>query len=300
MENNNTLSVRMHGKPIGILEQKHGKMYFRYLEPFPTSQISISHSLPLSTEERVFSESECKPFFEGLLPDSEIAREVIARRHGISARNSFRLLQVIGRECPGAISFHDRDEPIHEAAFETLDADFKTDQEIESYIKKLGTTNPLFHGIGDIRLSLAGAQNKAGIYVDPQDPVDGKIGIPKNGTPSTHILKPEIDGFPNSAFNEYFCLSLASASYLEAAKVSFRKIGETPCVIVQRYDREYTTKGIKRLHQEDFCQALRKLPTQKYQKDEGPSLKDCYKLLDSVSPHLLLDRINLTRVAFKD
>lgn len=230
-----------------------------------------------------------------MLPDSEAARETIAKRHRISARNSFRLLQAIGKECPGAISFHEINEPIHDAEFETLDVDFKTDEEIESYIKKLGTTNPLFHGIDDIRLSLAGVQNKAGIYVDRSDPVSRKIGIPKNYSLSTHILKPEIDGFPNSAYNEYFCLRLANASYLKAAEASFRKIGNTPCVIVERYDRSYSMKGIKRLHQEDFCQALGKLPTQKYQNEEGPSLEDCFKLLDSVSPYLPLDRINLVR-----
>jgi len=275
---------------MGILGQDgNGKMYFHYLKPFPESQVSISQSLPLSMNERIFSEKECRPFFEGLLPDSEAARDTIAKRHGISARNSFRLLQAIGQDCPGAVSFHEIDEPIREVEFETLDVDFKTDEEIESYIKKLSTSNPLFHGIDDIRLSLAGVQNKAGIYVDPLNPVSEKIGIPRNGMPSTHILKPEIATFPNSAFNEYFCLTLAQASHLNAANVSFRKIGNTPCVIVQRYDRDFGTRYIKRLHQEDFCQALGKLPTQKYQNEGGPSLEDCFKLLN------LIDRINFTK-----
>lgn len=288
MNNDLKLSVRLRGKPIGILGQDaHGKLYFYYLEPFPNNQISISHSLPLSMEKRIFSESECKPFFEGLLPDSEIARQMIAAQHRISAHNTFQLLKVMGQDCPGAISFHTLNDPVYEYEFEKIDADFKTDTEIEAYIKKL-PQYPLLHGLTEVRLSLAGVQNKIGVVYR-----DEKIGIPKKNTPSTHILKPEIDGFENSAFNEYFCLSLAKAAFLNAAEVSFRKIENTPCVILGRYDRSYNMEGFKRLHQEDFCQALGKIPTQKYENEGGPSLEDCFNLLTSVSADLALDRLKL-------
>ncbi len=279
----------MHGKPVGILEQDpNGKMSFRYQESFPSNMQQISHSLPLSMNDRVFSEDECKPFFEGLLPESDSAREALAKRYGISSRNTFSLLQAIGKECAGAISFHDVTDLIIAHESERVDVDFKTDVEIEALIKKL-PTNPLLNGIDDIRLSLAGVQDKMCIYMDHGD----RVGIPKSGSFSTHILKPEIDGFSNSAYNEYFCLSLAKALNLTTVEVKFRKIGEIPCIIVERYDRLFDMKGYKRLHQEDFCQALRKLPTQKYQNEGGPSLEDCFKLLDSLSPYLALDRIRL-------
>ena len=124
--------------------------------------------------------------------------------------------------------------------------------------------------------------------------MEAPIGIPKNDSPSTHILKPEIINFLNSAYNEHFCLSLANAIGLEAAKTSFRKIGTIPCIIIERYDR----KGTKRLHQEDFCQALGKLPTQKYQNEGGPSLKDCFDLLNDISPYLIQDRLRVIDYVF--
>lgn len=274
---NNRLSVRMNGNPVGVLEQN---MVFYYLKPFPENQIRVSLSLPLSMDQKTFSEDECKPFFEGLLPESAEARKAIARRYKVSPGNTFGLLRAIGKECAGAISFHEMDEPVEIHESEIIEVDYKTDKEIEKRIKKL-PTNPLWNGIDDIRISLAGIQDKACIYVDHFNPVKSDIGIPKKATLSTHILKPDIKGFKNSAYNEYFCLRLAGTIGLEAAPVFLRKIGKIPCLIVERYDRRFdNTRGkIKRLHQEDFCQALGKLPSQKYQEEGGPSLEDCFKIL---------------------
>jgi serine/threonine-protein kinase HipA len=288
-----TLSVRLHGIPVGELKQNdNGKLQFRYIKPFPENKESISYSLPLSMNERVFQEDECKPFFEGLLPENDADREVIARRYGVNARNTLGMLKAIGRENAGALSFHEINESIIENKNEAPDVEWKTDEEIELYLNQL-PQNPLFNGIGDVRLSLAGIQRKACVYIEYDNRLDGRIGLPKRDTPSTHIIKPEITGFPNSAFNEWFCLELADDIGLEAAKASFRIIGKTPCVIVRRYDRKINKGKIERLHQEDFCQALGKLPTQKYENEGGPSIKDCFSLLRGVSPHLALDIMGL-------
>jgi serine/threonine-protein kinase HipA len=48
-----------------------------------------------------------------------------------------------------------------------------------------------------------------------------------------------------------------------------------------------------RLHQEDFCQALGIVSENKYQKEGGPSLKQCFALLREVSSAPVLD---LTRL----
>ena len=48
---------------------------------------------------------------------------------------------------------------------------------------------PMLAGDADMRLSLAGAQDKLPVVV-----ADGRIGLPRFGTPSSHILKPVITG----------------------------------------------------------------------------------------------------------
>lgn len=45
----------------------------------------------------------------------------------------------------------------------------------------------------------------------------------------------------------------------------------------------------ERLHQEDFCQAQGIVPEHKYQKEGGPSLKQCFALLRDVSSAPVVD-----------
>ena len=68
--------------------------------------------------------------------------------------------------------------------------------------------------------------------------------------------------------------------------------------LVERYDRIRRQGSdqefpIKRVHQEDFCQALGIVPETKYQKEGGPSLKDCFKLLREVSSTPVIDLARL-------
>ena len=74
---------------------------------------------------------------------------------------------------------------------------------------------PMLAGRDGIRLSLAGAQDKLPVVFDGQ-----RIGLPKGGEPSTHILKPAIASVEGSVINEGFCLALAQAMPL----VSMRQL----------------------------------------------------------------------------
>jgi serine/threonine-protein kinase HipA len=69
-------------------------------------------------------------------------------------------------------------------------------------------------------------------------------------------------------------------------------------LLVERYDRVHrqTSGGgstVERVHQEDFCQALGIVPETKYQKEGGPSLKDCFHLLREVSRTPVIDLARL-------
>ena len=49
--------------------------------------------------------------------------------------------------------------------------------------------------------------------------------------------------------------------------------------IVQRYERVIGGTSIKRLHQEDFCQALGLMSEQKYESDGGPGIAAIFNLI---------------------
>jgi serine/threonine-protein kinase HipA len=65
-------------------------------------------------------------------------------------------------------------------------------EEIEALVRDLRSA-PLGVG-GRVRISLAGVQEKFALARMP----DGRWGRPVDGTPSTHILKPEITSFPSA------------------------------------------------------------------------------------------------------
>ncbi len=106
-----------------------------------------------------------------------------------------------------------------------------------------------------------------------------KVFLPLKGTPSTHIIKPEIEDFPDSVLNEYFCMQLSSECDLNTAKSSILKLKDTLFYVTTRYDRLVENDEVKRLHQEDFCQLLGVDPSVKYESEGGPNLIQCFKLL---------------------
>jgi len=75
-------------------------------------------------------------------------------------------------------------------------------------------------------------------------------------------------------------MRLAAALELPAAQVAVRKAGGKSYLLVTRYDRQVEPTGdVRRLHQEDFCQALGLPPDRKYQSENGPSFKASFQLL---------------------
>ena len=85
-------------------------------------------------------------------------------------------------------------------------------------------------------------------------------------------------------------MSLAAAAGLPTAKVETRTVDGMEYLQVERYDRRAgaSTGGapvLERLHQEELPQAQGIVPETKYQKEGGPSLKQCFGLLRNVSTH---------------
>ena len=209
----------------------------------------------------------------GLLPDNDITLNGWARRAQTSARNPFALLAAMGEDCPGAAQLVP---PGHDFAGRG-GVQWITPANLGERIRTL-LDDP---GAGRLsndtgQFSLAGAQAKTALYRAGR-----KWGVPHGRTPTTHILKPEGPRFPGLAINEYFCLELARAAGLPAVRSAVQIIGGTPTIIVERFDRYRDPRDglIKRIHQEDCCQALGMHPSARYQSDGGPGLPEIMDLL---------------------
>ena len=242
----------------------------------------LSRQLPLQAEP--FAGRTVRGFFAGLLPEAE-PRDRIASILGISGGNDFAMLERLGGECAGAVSVQPEDLPPPipgSGRLRWLDP-----AELSAIIAEL-PQRPLMAGAEGLRLSLAGAQVKLPVVLDPED--SNRVALPLDGMPSTHIIKPEPARFPGLAANEAYCMELARKVGLRAAEIQCRVIGETPCLIVKRYDRTVSANPLAvRLHQEDFCQALGFPPERKYQQESGPSLRDCFTLLRDWSTAPVID-----------
>lgn len=270
------LTVWWDGAAVGRLElDENGDIRFAYSEGWLADETCLSISVSLPKQPEVFSRRETRSFFAGLLPD-EWQRDNVARALGVSKQNDFGLLERLGGDVAGALALWPEGEappqPKGLRATEPL-----TDERLLAILDEL-PRRPFLAGEEGVRLSLAGAQEKLPVVL-----VDGAVALPGPGQPSTHILKPASERWPAMTENEALVMRMAAAVGLPTAPVEPRRVGARTFLLVTRYDREVSAGGeIRRLHQEDFCQALGISPEHKYAAEGGPIFPDCFKLVRRV------------------
>lgn len=268
-----SLSVWWDQRLVGALHlDQHGDLGFVYDQAWlaDPARPPVSQSLPKRAEP--FTRREARPFFAGLLPE-ESQREAVAQNLGISKGNDFRLLEALGGDVAGALTLWPENEKPPEAQGLAVAQPLDDDELVE--ILDILPKRPMLAGREGLRLSLAGAQQKLPVVL-----VNGRIALPRPGQPTTHILKPPIARFLATTENEAFAMRLAAAVGLQVAPVEPRRLADRTFLLVERYDR--TTEadgGVRRLHQEDFCQALGFPPENKYASEGGPGFKVCFNLV---------------------
>lgn len=222
------------------------------------------------------------PYLFGLLPDSEDQRKAIAAEFDVRPNNPVALLSHIGLDCPGGVQFcaeEDVDAVLHRAGeYRPID-----DHEIAQRLKSIrDDRNASWMGL-DESWSLGGNQGKFALAL-----IDGRWCECTGSSPTTHIFKNGVIGFKLEALNEFVCMKSAQRAGIATAYVEYRMFEDEPALIVERYDRVKTKDGtIRRLHQEDLCQALGVMPAQKYTADGGPTTRDIQELLITTSHHHL-------------
>lgn len=282
------LNVWWDERLVGRLSQdRHGELGFSYSAEWlrlGDGALPLSASLPI--REEPYSRRVCGPFFSGLLPE-EGQRDAVARILGVSRGNDFALLERLGGDVAGALQLLPPGSlPVAPSAREQpkpLDGDG-----LVAVLDAL-PIRPLLAGEEGLRLSLAGAQAKLPVVL-----VDGEVALPVPGKATTHILKPPIAQFPDTVENEAFVMRLAGHIGLHAASVEPRTARHRKFLLIERYDRTLGEEGaVRRLHQEDFCQALGIWPQRKYAGEGGPALRDCFALLRRIAARPAVEILKL-------
>ena len=266
------LTVWWEGAVVGSLTaDRHGAMRFAYVADWLADPAAPALSVSLPKRPEPFPPRQCRPFFEGLLPEGA-QRDAVAAALGVSRANEFRLLERLGGDVAGALALWPAGEmPRFGAAGRTSPL---ADDELAALLVSL-ETRPFLAGTRSLRLSLAGAQSKLPVVL-----ADGRIALPAPGQPTTHILKPPIARFAATTENEAFAMRLAARLGLDVAPVEPHAADGRACLLVTRYDREREPDGaVRRLHQEDFCQALGIVADRKYAADGGPGFRQCFELV---------------------
>ncbi|MCB8874419.1 HipA domain-containing protein [Acidisoma silvae] len=223
--------------------------------------LPLSAALPLTGEP--YRDAKVRAFFENLLPEGERRREEASAAR-LDLADVFGLLARLGRECPGAVSVLPWDAPPVKgpgrlpADYDPVSTDRLADLVAEAAAGRVPAER--------LRFSLAGVQRKLALA---RDPATGAFLLPRNGAPTTWILKvePRQGPFPGIVANEALCLAVARRLGLPTVHAERHVIGGLPVLAVARYDRIVQNGLVTRRHQEDAAQVLGLSPDLKYEEE---------------------------------
>ncbi|HMR49719.1 MAG TPA: type II toxin-antitoxin system HipA family toxin [Arachnia sp.] len=267
------LEVLLNGTPVASLERtRRGTLRLSYLADtaYPGS---TPLSLSLRPEEGVFVGARVENYLWGLLPESDDARRAVQSQFDADPRDPLSLLGAIGWDCAGAVQFcHPEDREklrAREGGLEPAD-------DIESRLSAMQFDGSWL--LPGEHWSLAGMQQKFTLTRT----TDG-WAYPRGSTPSTHIVKPGVRSLHHQALVEHLTMRAARTLGVEISNTEYLDFGAERAIVIERFDRTMGAEdtGVRRLHQEDLCQALGN--PQKYEEFGGPGVRDIVRLLREAS-----------------
>jgi serine/threonine-protein kinase HipA len=256
----NALSVRLHGRQIGIINRLAGdQQLFAFEQDYlddpqrPTLSLSFkSAGGGLVTTVRPVTR-RVPPFFSNLLPEGHL-RTYLARLAEVKPEREFFLLAALGADLPGALTVAPLEGAEREA--ETRGAPGSAGQIGEAAEAVL-------------RFSLAGVQLKFSAIMEAA----GGLSIPAGGMGGSWIVKLPSGRFPAVPENEFVMLELAQRIGISVPPRRLVEIANIqglpdeartvagPALAVQRFDR---VPGGDPIHMEDFAQVFGLFPDDKY------------------------------------
>lgn len=263
------LNVFIEDALVGILQHDAAtnQFAFDYAQAWADSATAfpLAPKLPLEPDGALSAEHHSRivrSFFENLLPEGQ-ALDDVAAAYAISKANTMGLIAILGQETAGALRIVRSDAP---AAAHHEEMRLVTPKELSARINERPQL-PFTIWDQKVRLSIAGYQDKIGVY---QDEADQWFLVAGSRYSSTHILKPEPQN-PHLAgltSNEFFCMRLAKAIGLPVADVRLHHVPQ-PLLSVKRFDRHTGPSGVRRIPAIDGCQALGLATLAKYERPYG-------------------------------
>lgn len=273
------------GTEAGRLTLDDGELRFAYSTEWRDRSDNHPLSLSMPLHRVVHERSVIEPWLRNLLPDGEEQVRRLAGQVGCRSSDTFHLIEAIGDDLASAVRFvgdpsMERDQthvPLDHAA-------------IADRLRSLPGGGASFSVAG--RWSLAGVQKKIALHRSE----GGAWFDPVGNAPSTHIIKPRQrrGEFPELELNEHLTMSVLRRAGLPVASTSYERFGDIEAVVVRRFDRTLTDDGrVRRIHQEDLCQATGTDPGQKYEHDGGPGTSTIVNLFDAhgVGPHRFVNAV---------
>ncbi|MBU4432808.1 MAG: type II toxin-antitoxin system HipA family toxin [Alphaproteobacteria bacterium] len=256
---------------VGVIDADASGPRFQYDQAWREAADAFPASLTMPLNQEAWGAEVATPWLMNLLPEGEPLR-AMTRALGVSRDDILGLIAETGRDLAGALTIgapRPDDTPGYREIGSSTD--------LERILEEL-PAKPFLVGEDGVSMSLAGAQEKLPVAL-----VDGRLAVPINGAASTQILKPDNPRLPGSVQNEALCMVLARRCGLSVAPITTGLAGTRSYLLVERYDRLINGDLIRRLHQEDFCQALGRPPVAKYEHNQsgvpGPSLSDMFALV---------------------
>ncbi|MGN0078324.1 MAG: HipA domain-containing protein, partial [Coriobacteriales bacterium] len=245
----------------------------------------------------LYTEEESLPYFTGLLPEGA-ALSSLAMRLGRAESDYFGLLESCGLDCVGDIIICPENyigvRRYRRTSLEKLGREFST-------APRKASSNSL----ASSKLSLAGTQDKIGLYIGGTNLADDSCWyVPEGGAPSNAILKvasPELAS--DLMIAEQLGMACARACGVSAADTELVAIGRG-ALVVRRFDRLEASGEVidglaapLRRHQEDFAQALAHKPGSKYAELPGGTAHSIASFLRTNSTSPARDIRELLKIA---
>ena len=284
------LDVYLEGRPAGRLRRAaDGRVSFSYEEGYRLSPqvTALSVSIPLHQAEH--GPDLVMPWIANLLPNNERVLARWAEHFDTVDTSAFGLLRHMGADCAGAVQIL----PVGSTPSEAGQYEPLSEDDIADRIAALRRDDAAWNGPGANnsgsedddsfgRWSLGGAQGKIALAR-----IGDEWALPTGRAASTHILKVGVQAIPDSDLAELATAAAARGLGLPVPRMEITRFGAEAALVVTRYDRLPGADGtVRRLHQEDFCQALGVWPNLRYEKEtSGPTMADMAAVVaDATTP----------------
>ncbi|HUZ63151.1 MAG TPA: type II toxin-antitoxin system HipA family toxin [Acetobacteraceae bacterium] len=310
------LVALLDGRQVGVVRHARGRLSFEYADDWRDARGAYPLSLSMPLAARTHGHPAIEPFLWGLLPDNEVVLARWGQRFQVSPRSAFALLGAVGEDCAGAVQFvqPERLADLSDPAADTVT--WLTDDAVAARLRALQADASAGRAPQDTgQFSLAGAQPKTALVFDGQrwGVPAGRIPTthilkPPSGVLDGHVenehlclalaralglptARSELRRFGNVTaivIERYDRVRVQELAAARAAETAMHAASDAPdsaakaaaaAVDAANLAAFARTTPIFRVHQEDFCQALRHHPARKYQNDGGPGPRDIVALL---------------------